>query len=85
MRQLREAKESDFDKIRKIISSALRGCVTDSDEHYESLYKDVCSGLDWWLENKDNSLFLVCTEDDSVLGMALVREYRNFSALFVDP
>ena len=85
MRHIREAKETDLDKIRKIVLSAICRCVTDSNEHQEFLYKDVCSGLEWWLENKDNSLFLVCAEDDSVLGMALVREFWNFSALFVNP
>ena len=85
MRQIREAKESDLDKIRKIVSSAIRECVTDSDEHYEFLYKDVCRSLDWWLENKDSSLFLVCQDGDSVLGVALVREFWNFAVLFVDP
>ena len=85
MRHIRQAKETDFDKIRKIVSSAIRQCVTDSNEHHEFLYTDVCSSLDWWLENKDKSLLLVCEDGDSVLGMALVREYWNFSALFVDP
>ena len=85
MRHIREAKKTDFDKIRKIVSSAIRECVTDSAEHYEFLYKDVCSSLDWWIENKDRSLLLVCEDGDSVLGVALVMEYWNFAVLFVDP
>ena len=85
MRHIRQAKETDFDKIRKIVSSAIRECVTDSNEHYEFLYTDVCSSLDWWVENKDRTLFLVCEDGDLVLGVALVREYWNFSVLFVDP
>ena len=85
MRHIREAKETDFNKIRKIVSSAIRECVTDSNEHYEFLYTDVCSSLDWWIENKDRSLLLVCEDGDSVLGVALVKEYWNFAVLFVDP
>ena len=85
MRHIREAKETDFDKIRKIVSSAIRECVTDSNEHYEFLYADVCSSLDWWIENKDRALLLVCEDGDSVLGVALVKEYWNFAVLFVDP
>jgi len=37
MRHLRQAKETDFDKIRKIVSSAIRQCVTDSHEHHDFL------------------------------------------------
>jgi predicted GNAT family N-acyltransferase len=85
MRYIREAKETDFDKIRKIILSAICECVTDSKEQQEFLYADVCNSLDWWIENKDRSLFLVCEDSDSVLGVALVKEYWNFAALFVDP
>jgi len=85
MRHIRQAKEADLDKIRKIVSSALRECVTDCDEHYESLYADICSSLDWWIENKDRSLFLVCEDGDLVLGAALVKEYWNLTAIFVDP
>ena len=85
MRHIRRGKETDFDKIRQVISSAIRQCVTDSDEHYEFLYSDVCSGLDWWIENKDRALLLVCEQGDSILGMAFVKEFWNFTALFVDP
>ena len=85
MRHIRQAKETDFDKIRKIVSSAIRQCVTDSKEHQEFLFTDVCTSLDSWLENKDASLLLVCEDGGSVLGVALVREYWNFSTLFVDP
>ena len=85
MRQIREATEADFDKIRKIVSSGIRECVTDSNEHYEFLYADVCSSLDWWIENKDRSLLLVCEDGDDVLGVAFVKELWNFAALFVDP
>jgi N-acetylglutamate synthase-like GNAT family acetyltransferase len=85
MRRIRQAEETDLDKIREIISSALRRCVVDSDEHFEFIYKDVCDSLDWWIENKDKSLLLVCEDGDSILGVALVKEYWNFAALFVDP
>ena len=85
MRHIRQAKETDFDKIRKIVSSAIRQCVTDSNEHHEFLYTDVCSSLDGWIENKDRSLLLVCEDGDSVFGVVLVKEYWNFAALFVDP
>jgi len=85
MRHIREAKESDLDNIRKVISAAIRQCVIDSDEQYEPLYAEVCSYLDWWVENKDRSVLLVCQDDDSVLGMAFVAEFWRFSALFVDP
>jgi len=85
MRHIRQAEESHLDKIRKIVSSAIRQCVADSDEHYEFLYTDVCSSLDWWIENKDKSLLLVCENGDSILGVALVKEYWNFSVLFVAP
>ncbi len=85
MRHIRDAKETDFDKIRKIVSSGIRECVTDSNEHYEFLYADVCSTLDWWIENKDRSLLLVCEDGEDVLGVAFVKEYWNFAALFVDP
>ena len=85
MRNIRPAKEADLDKVRQIISSALSQCVTDSVEHYELLYSDVCCILDWWSENKDKALLLVCEQGDSILGMALVKEFWNFAALFVDP
>lgn len=64
MRHIRQAKETDLDKIRKIVSSAIRRCVTDSNEHHDFLYKDVCSSLDWWIENKNRSIFLVCEDGD---------------------
>jgi len=85
MRHTREAKESDFDNIRKVMSAAIRQCVVDSDEQYEPLYAEVCGYLDWWVKNKDRSVLLVCQDDDSVFGMAFVAEFWNFSALFVDP
>ncbi len=49
------------------------------------MYADVCSGLDWWVDNKDRSVLLVCEDGDSVLGVAFVKEYWNFAALFIDP
>ena len=85
MRHIQQGKETDFDKIRQVISSAIRQCVTDSDEHCEFLYSNVCSDLDWWIENKDQALLLVCLQGDSILGMAFVREFWNLTALFVDP
>lgn len=85
MQHIRHGEKKDLEKIRQVISSAIRQCVTDSNEHYEFLYSDVCSSLDWWIENKDKALLLVCEEGDSILGMALVKEFWNFSALFVNP
>ena len=85
MRHIRQGKEADFDKIRQVMSSAIRQCVADTDEHYEFLYSDACNSLDWWIENKDSALLLVCEQGDSILGMALVKEFWNFAALFVDP
>ena len=85
MRNIRQAKETDLDNIRGIVSSAINQCVTDSKEHQEVLYKDICSGLDKGLEDKDSSLLLVCEDGDSILGVALVMDYWNFVALFVDP
>ena len=38
MRHIRQAEETDLDRIRKIVSSAIRQCVTDSNEHHEFLY-----------------------------------------------
>ncbi len=37
MRQIREVKETDFDRIREIVSAALRECVTDCYEHHKFL------------------------------------------------
>lgn len=85
MRNIREAKETDLSRVREIISLALRQCVVDSNEHYDFLYKDICSGLDWWRENKEQSLLLVCQCNNSILGFVLVKEYWNLSVLFVDP
>jgi GNAT superfamily N-acetyltransferase len=84
-RVIREAKEADLEKIRRVVSSAIRRCVTDCDEHYNSIYSDVCVSLDWWTENKCNALLLVCRQGDSILGMAYVKEFWNFAALFVAP
>lgn len=85
MRYVRQGKETDFDEIRQVISSAIRQCITDSDEHYEFLYSNVCSNLDWWIENRDRALLLVSVQGDSILGMVFVREFWNLTALFVDP
>lgn len=85
MRQIRRGEEGDLDKIRQVVSAALRQCVTDCDEHYKSIYADVCDCLDWWSENKESGLLLVCEEGQSILGMALIKEFWNFAALFVDP
>lgn len=85
MRNIRQAKETDLDRIREIISSAIGECVANSDEDHEFLYADVCSSLDWWVENKERSVFLVCDDGDVISGFVLVKEYSNLSALFVDP
>jgi predicted N-acetyltransferase YhbS len=85
MRHIRQGQETDFDKIRQVISLALRQCVVGTDEHYDFLYSDVCNGLDWWIENKKNGLLLVCEDGGSILGVALVKGFWNFAALFVDP
>ena len=85
MRRIRQGKETDFDKIHKVVSAAIRQCVTDSDEHHKSICADVRECLDWWIENKENGLLLVCENGESILGVALVKEFWNFAALFVDP
>ncbi len=85
MRHIRQGREADFDKIHKVVSAAIRQCVTDSDEHHKSIYTDVCGCLDWWSENKESGLLLVCEESESILGLALVKEFWNFAALFVEP
>ena len=85
MRHIRQGKETDLDKIRQVISSAIRQCVTNCDEHHKNIYADVCECLDWWLENKEKGLLLVCEDGESILGMALIKEFWNFADLFVDP
>ncbi len=85
MRYIREGKETDFDKIRKVVSNAIRLCVTDSVEHHKSICEEVYSCLDWWNENKESGLLLVCEDGGAILGIALVKEFWNFAALFVDP
>lgn len=85
MRKIREANESDFYQIHFVVSDAVRQCVTDSDEHHKSICADVRECLDWWIENKENGLLLVCEEGESISGMAFVKGFWNFAALFVDP
>ncbi len=85
MWHIRQGKEADLDKIHKVVSDAIRQCVTDSDEHHKNICADVRECLDWWVENKENGLLFVCEDDESLLGVALVKEFWNFAALFVDP
>lgn len=85
MRNIREAQETDFEKIRTLVSSSLRECATSHPEHYDNLYQDVCHSLEEGLENKNASVFLVSEAGDSILGVVLVKDYWNVSVLFVDP
>jgi GNAT superfamily N-acetyltransferase len=84
-RIIREGREADFEHIRKIVSSAIRACVVDSDEQHDVLFKDVCSSFEQWGQNRAQSLFLVCEKGEAIQGVILVKEYWNITVLFVDP
>ena len=83
--KIREGSEADFHHIRKIVSSAIRTRVADSDEQHDVLFKDVCSSFEQWHQNNAQSLFLVCEKGDIIQGVILVKAYWNITALFVDP
>ena len=85
MRKIREGLAGDFDGIRGVVAAGLRGCVVSDEEEFEFLYGDVCGILDWWDGNRERAFLLVCEERGVILGVALVKEFWNFAALFVEP
>jgi GNAT superfamily N-acetyltransferase len=82
---IREGRETDLEQVHKLVSSALRARVVDSDEQHDVLFEDVCSSFAQWDQNKAQSLFLVCEKGDVIQGVILVKAYWNITTLFVDP
>jgi len=82
---IREGRETDFHHIRKIVSSAIRARVVDSDEQHDLLFEDICSSFKQYGQDGTQALFLVCEKGDVVQGVILVKAYCTITALFVDP
>jgi ribosomal protein S18 acetylase RimI-like enzyme len=85
MRNIREVRKTDLDRIREIVSTGLRKCVLESEEHFDFLYTEICNILDNLSEDKDSSLFWVIEQNNFILGVISIQKYWNISTMFIDP
>ncbi len=75
----------DIPEIQRLIESAIRESVADSDEDAVYLIDDIQVSIDWWQENPGKCLHLKCVDDGEVVGVILVKDYWNLVNLFVSP
>ena len=77
--------DSDIDEIRKLIAMAVKTSVVSCEEDAEVLMEDIDTSLDWWLLNKAESCHFKYVLDGKIVGVILIKDYRNLCNLFVHP
>lgn len=82
---IRDIREVDFPEIKNLISTSLLSCVTNDEVVHDNLLTEILKGFDWWLSNQKNCFGKVAEQNGKIQGVILVKEFWNFSDLFVLP
>lgn len=82
---IRTVQDADLDEIRNLIAAAVQENVASSQEDAAFLMDDIDTSLTWWLGNKELALHLNWVQDDSIVGVILIKKYWNLTNLFVHP
>lgn len=83
--KIREIEDVDLPEIGNLISDSLRSCVTNDETIHGNLLSEILNGFDWWHSNKEKCFGRVAVQEEKILGVILVKEFWNFSDLFVLP
>lgn len=77
--------QEDLNEIQSLISKSILTCIDVSESVAEDLISDTLQESEFWLNNQENGVHLVYRENDTILGVILIKEYWNMTGLFVCP
>ncbi len=85
MRKIRQANPDDSAEIKALVADTLLQCVLDAGEAYDRLLRKICTLIDTWVGNANDSIHLVCEQDDEIIGIVFISHYERLNLLFVQP
>lgn len=75
----------DFEKLAGVIDKSVRGTVAKMEEEAEFLIKDIIQSFDKWRKSPEGGFCYKYLASREIVGFILVKEFWNFSHLFVLP
>lgn len=85
MSTIREAKTEDVRTIKSLVSETLRRCVVEDEESYGTIFSEICTTIDSWVECPKDTVYLVYERDEKIVGLVLIAHYERMKLLFVHP
>jgi len=82
---IRQAIPEDVAAIKALVSETLRRCVVDDEESHGTIFGEICSAIDLWVEDSRGAVHLVCERDEKIVGVVLIAHYERMKLLFVHP
>ena len=76
---------TDIPEVKRLIETAVRESVADSDDDAAYLIDDIRESLDWWQQNPGKCIHLKYLDGGKIVGVILVKDYWNLVNLFVLP
>ena len=76
---------SDLPEVSRLIASAIRHSVAQSEGEARFLIDYIAKCLDAWAKDPEHSIHLKYMLGDAIGGIILVKKYWNLQLLYVDP
>ena len=85
MNSIRQANPEDVTAIKALVSETLRRCVVEDEESHGTIFGEICTVIDSWVECPGDTVHLVCERDEEIVGVVLIAHYERMKLLFVHP
>lgn len=82
---VREATPNDEQQIRTLLSLVIHESLDAKVHNIPSILKNVNGNVDLWRAAPDNIVHLVAELDGKLVGVIMIKDFWNFSSLFVEP
>ncbi len=83
MRNIRQANPDDSAEIKALVADTLLQRVLDAGEPYDKLLSKIGTLIDTWVCNPNDSIHLVCEQNDEIIGIVFVSHHERLNLLFV--
>ncbi len=85
MQNVRQASRDDAAAIKELVSETLLRCVVDNGESYNTLFREIRTLIDAWVESPNDNVHLVYEHRGDIVGVIYISHYENLNLLFVHP
>ena len=75
----------DQAEVLELMARVIRTSVTQAPDLQVSYIKNVTRNLEWWAENPTQVCHLKAVNEETIVGVVLVKKFWNLCSLFVAP